>query len=119
MRLSLALSLPGLTPQVGFIRPAAFKTHNSGRPELRCRSSVYANEMDAWVKPTHAMERLSRADRKKFQEPGTAALKARVTWAHSPFHAYETHTLTQTCRRQVGQPNSAGPPFGLDRLTYI
>src|SRR5262249_50724442 len=44
------LSLPGLTPQVGFIRLAANLLCNSGKPELRCNPSFF-EKMDPRVKP--------------------------------------------------------------------
>src|SRR5262249_59103915 len=44
------LALPGLPPQVGFIRLAANMLCNSGKPELRCNPSFF-EKMDPRVKP--------------------------------------------------------------------
>src|SRR5262249_46843557 len=40
LRVFSKLSLPGLTPQVGFTRFAAHILRNSGKPELRCNPSI-------------------------------------------------------------------------------
>jgi hypothetical protein len=47
------LSLPGLTPQVGFTRFAALETAELGQARVPMQSILLRKKMDARVKPAH------------------------------------------------------------------